>query len=70
MAPLSLIHILAVVSFDNSYYSDLCPVRITSLAHEAHKLGGMAARLLLDKIDGKPCRSQSITWKLVKKESG
>lgn len=60
---------VAVVSFDNSYYSDLCPVRITSLAHEAHKLGGMAASLLLDRIEGRPCQSQQITWRLMHKES-
>lgn len=60
---------VAVVSFDNSYYSDLCPVRITSLAHEAHKLGGLAATLLLDQLDGTPCQSQSISWRLVQKES-
>ena len=41
---------VAVVSFDNSYYSDLCPVRITSLAHEVGKLGRIAAQLLLDYI--------------------
>ena len=51
----------AVVSLDNSYYSDLCPVRITSPAHKAHRLGGMA---------GRQVQSQSITWRLVCKESG
>ena len=61
---------VAVVSFDNSYYSDLCPVRITSLAHEPHKMGLTAARMLLDRIDGKPCQSQSIAWRLMRKESG
>lgn len=61
---------VAVVSFDNSYYSDLCPVRITSLAHEAHKLGELAAQLLLDRIDGLPCQSRSISWRLMQKESG
>ena len=60
----------AVVSFDNSYYSDLCPVRITSLAHEAHRLGGMAAELLLERMAGRQVQSQSITWRLVQKESG
>jgi len=60
---------LAVVSFDNSYYSDLCPVRITSLAHKAHKLGETAASLLLDQIEGRPCQSNSIPWKLIQKES-
>lgn len=61
---------VTVVSFDNSYYSDLCPVRITSLAHEPHKLGLTAARMLLDRIEGKPCESQSIAWRLMQKESG
>ena len=61
---------VAVVSFDNSYYSDLCPVRITSLAHQVGKLGGIAARLLLDHIEGRTCQSQSISWRLIQKESG
>lgn len=60
---------VAVVSFDDSYYSDLCPVRITSLAHEPHRMGLTAAQMLLDRIDGKPCRSQSIAWRLIQKES-
>lgn len=61
---------VAVVSFDNSYYSDLCPVPITSLSHEAHKLGRMAATLLLDRIAGKPSQSQSLSWRLMQKNSG
>ena len=61
---------LAVVSFDNSYYSDLCPVQITSLAHLVGKLGSIAAQLILDHIARKPCQSQSISWRLVKKASG
>lgn len=61
---------IAVVSIDNSYYSDLCPVRITSLAHEAHKMGELAAQLLLARIDGKACSSQLVSWRLMQKESG
>lgn len=61
---------VAVVSFDNSYYSNLCPVRITSLMHEPFKLGKLAASLLLDSIDGKPVTSQRVSWKLIRKESG
>lgn len=61
---------IAVVSFDNSYYSDLCPVRITSLAHGVNRMGQIAAQLLLDRMDGKPCQSQSVSWRLVQKESG
>ena len=60
---------VAVVSFDNSYYSDLCPVRITSLAHEAHKMGGLSAQLLLTRIAGGDARSSTISWKLIHKAS-
>lgn len=60
---------VAVVSFDNSYYSDLCPVKITSLAHEAHKLGGLSAQLLLDQIAKRPVQSSAVSWKLVHKSS-
>jgi len=61
---------VAVVSFDNTYYSDLCPVPITSLAHEVGKMGGMAATLLLDRLDGREVTSQTISWKLMRKASG
>lgn len=61
---------VAVVSFDNSYYSDLCPVRITSLAHEAHKMGELAAQLLLKRMDGGHCQSQTVSWRLMQKVSG
>lgn len=61
---------VAVVSFDNSHYSELCPVRITSLMHEPSKLGMLAANILLDRIDGKPVTSQQISWRLIHKESG
>lgn len=60
---------VAVVSFDNSYYSDLCPVRITSLAHEAHKMGGLSAQLLMDQMAGEKVRSAVISWKLIHKGS-
>ncbi len=60
---------VAVVSFDNSYYSDLCPVRITSLFHETHRMGRLAASLLLDRMEGRPVASQTISWKLMRKES-
>ena len=60
---------VAVVSFDNSYYSDLCPVRITSLAHEAHKMGGLSAQLLMDQRAGEKVRSAAISWKLIHKGS-
>ena len=60
---------VAVASFDNSYYSDLCPVRITSLFHETHRMGRLAASLLLDRMEGRAVESQTISWKLMRKES-
>ena len=60
---------VAVVGFDNSYYSNLCPVPITSLTHDTQKMGGLAAQLLLDQMAGKTVQSSSISWKLVQKAS-
>ena len=60
---------MAVVSFDNSHYSELSPVRITSLSHGSHKVGKIAAELLLRKMDGEPCQSQVVPWVLIEKES-
>lgn len=61
---------IAIVSFDNSYLSDTCPVHITSLAHEPHKLGSVAANLLLEQISGHTVQSQQLPWRLVQKASG
>lgn len=61
---------VAVVSFDNSYICDLCPVRITSLESDIEQIGRIAANLLLDRIDGKECSSITIPWTLVQRQSG
>lgn len=60
---------LSVVSFDNSYYSDSCSVKITSLAHEPHCLGRLAAQRLIDLLAGRPVKSTKIRWTLSRKES-
>lgn len=60
---------LAVVSFDNSQYSELSPVRITSLSHGANKVGRIAAEMLLKLLDGESCQSEVMPWVLVEKES-
>lgn len=60
---------VAVVSFDNSYMCDLCPVRITSLECDINQISRIAANLLLDKIDGKECVSIAVPWKLVQRQS-
>ena len=60
---------MAVVSFDNSQYSELAPVRITSLSHRGQNLGGLAADLMLRQLRGEVCQSVVVPWVLVEKES-
>ncbi|MCH3972539.1 MAG: GntR family transcriptional regulator [Oscillospiraceae bacterium] len=60
---------MAVVSFDDSYYSELSPVRITSLAHGTHHIGRLAAKALIDTMKGTPAKSLAVSWKLIEKES-
>lgn len=60
---------MAVVSFDNSWHSELSPVRITSLSHGKYNVGKMAADLLLHLLQGKEGHSQKAPWFLVEKES-
>lgn len=60
---------MAVVSFDNSQYSELAPVRVTSLSHGSQNLGELAAKLMLHLLRGEECRSEVIPWRLVEKES-
>lgn len=61
---------LAVVSFDNSLYCEICSIPITSLSHREHNVGRMAAELLVRKFQGEPCQSQLARWTLVQRESG
>ncbi len=60
---------LAVVSFDNSRYSELSPVRITSLSHGKYNVGRMSAELLMRLLRGESCHSEIAPWVLVEKES-
>lgn len=61
---------MAVVSFDNSQYSELSPVRVTSLSHGTQNLGELSAKLMLRLLRGEECRSEVVPWQLVEKESG
>lgn len=61
---------VAVVSFDNSHYCFLSPVTITSLTHEKHQMGSIAARTLLNLIDEKSARSAHLTWTIRERASG
>ena len=58
------------MSFDNSYYCTAGPVSITSLAHERHELGSLAAGMLLDLIRARHVGDMQLPWTLRQRESG
>ena len=60
---------VSVVSFDNSYMSDLNSIRITTLSHKKHELGTVAATTLLRMIQGEPVISQELSWQLITRGS-
>lgn len=60
---------VAVVSFDNSSYSEFCRVKITSMEHGSKHIGRIAAERLVDMLHGKQVRSDSFPWTLIEKES-
>ena len=60
---------MAVVSFDNSTYSELSVPRITSLSHEPYNAGHVAAELLMRLLQGQSCQSVQVPWTLIQKES-
>lgn len=55
---------VAVVSFDNSFYSQIGPVTITSLGHSAERTGRTAATMLLQRLSGGEARSSALKWEL------
>lgn len=59
---------ISVVSFDNSYMSDLNAVHITTLSHE-RDLGTVAASALLQMIHGETVFSEELPWELIEKNS-
>ena len=61
---------VAVVSFDNSYYCTAGPVSVTSLGHERHEPGHLAAGMLLDLIRGRSVDDAELPWTLRERESG
>lgn len=60
---------MAVVSFDNSHYTELSACRITSLSHGEENLGRIAAQELVNFFQGQPPASHVIPWTLEEKES-
>lgn len=61
---------VCVVSFDNSYYSQISPVPITSLGHLASRMGTEAAKALLRQLQGRTTPSTALPWELVVRQSG
>lgn len=60
---------VAVVSFDNSYLSQLGPVPITSLSHRS-RMGRVAAEQMASLLRREAACSKSLEWELVVRISG
>lgn len=60
---------IAVVSFDNSPYSEMASPRITSLSHGQYNVGRLAAEMLFRYLSGESSASRLVPWTLVEKES-
>lgn len=60
---------IAVASFDNSYYSRISPVPITSLWHKTRHMGTEAAGLMLSILQGKNPHSLLLPWELSVRQS-
>lgn len=61
---------LSVISFDNSYLSEMSPIGITSLSHKKREMAAAAADTILQMIQGSPVFSQELSWRMVSRESG
>ena len=61
---------VAVVSFDNSQFSQIGPVSITSLGHRSARTGRVAAKLLLTLLCGKDSGSVTLDWEIIERQSG
>ena len=60
---------VAVVSFDNSYLSQIGPVPITSLSHRS-RMGRVAAEQMIALLSGETPSSRFLEWDLVLRKSG
>ena len=60
---------VAVVSFDNSYLSQISPVPITSLSHRS-RMGRVAAEQMTALLRGEAAHSRFLEWELVVRSSG
>ncbi len=60
---------MAIISFDNSLFSDLSSVPLTSLNHPKEVLGSVAARKLLNLMEGRRENSVCLEWGFSARES-
>lgn len=61
---------IAIVSFDNSYFSRISPVKITSMWHADKRMGLESANMLLRLIKGRKVESKILPWELIVRDSG
>lgn len=60
---------ISVVSFDNSYLSELSTPRLTTLSHAPHETASAAVSLLIKKMQGKKPASVQLPWQLIERGS-
>ena len=60
---------VSVVSFDNSYLSQIAPVPITSLSHRS-RMGQVAAEQMTNLLRGESAHSKNLEWELIVRGSG
>lgn len=58
---------ISIVSFDNSYLSELSTPALTSLSHEPHEMAAAAVALLMKKMQGRNAVSMQLSWKLIER---
>lgn len=61
---------MAVVSFDNSYLTEIGSIPLTSLSHGGANVGSIAAQKLLSLMNGEHVMSERIPWEIIKRVSG
>lgn len=60
---------MAIISFDNSHYSSLGAVGLSSLSPDPGRLGSLSAQTILELVRGNAAPSQKLPWKLVTRKS-
>lgn len=60
---------ISVISFDDSSLAQYSHPRLTSFAHPKEKLGTVAARTIIQMIEGVPVSSTIFPWELAERES-